>query len=101
MLLGGVYTASAQYYTWGADAPYMKWHKVKGKQDKIDVIFPDTAASLGYRMMHYAQQTQGSIEFGFRHGPMKILLSSTPRISALTDWLCGCQSVSRYSRRRP
>ena len=68
----GAYTASAQYYSWGADAPYMKWHRVKTKGDKVEVIFPDTSASLGYRMMHYVQQTQGSIDFGFRHGPMKI-----------------------------
>ena len=71
-LLGTAYTASAQYYTWGADAPYMHWHKSKDKAAKLDVIFPDTAAALGYRMMYYAKATQPSIGFGFRHGPMKI-----------------------------
>ena len=70
--LACVWSASAQYYSWGADAPYMKWHKVKGKADKIDVIYPDTAASLGFRTMHYALQAQSSIGFGFRHGPMRI-----------------------------
>ena len=64
------YSASAQYYSWGADPAYMRWHKLKG--EKIDVIYPDTARTLGYKMMHYAQAVQPTIGFGFRHGPMKI-----------------------------
>ena len=70
MALVGAYTASAQYYSWGADPTYMRWNKLKG--DKIDVIYPDTARTLGYKMMYYAQAVQPSIGFGFRHGPMKI-----------------------------
>ena len=68
--LVAAHTASAQYYSWGADPTYMQWRKLKG--DKIDVIYPDTARNLGYKMMHYAQAVQPSIDFGFRHGPMKI-----------------------------
>ena len=64
------YSASAQYYSWGADPTYMQWYRLKG--DKIDVIYPDTARTLGYKMMYYAQAVQPSIGFGFRHGPMKI-----------------------------
>ena len=63
-------TVSAQYYSWGADPTYMQWRKLKG--DKIDVIYPDTARTLGYKMMFYARAAQTSIDFGFRHGPMKI-----------------------------
>ena len=37
----GAHTASAQYYSWGADPTYMQWQILKG--DKIDVIYPDTA----------------------------------------------------------
>ncbi|MBR2326925.1 MAG: hypothetical protein IKA49_06190 [Alistipes sp.] len=66
----GVYSASAQYYSWGADPTYMRWNKLKG--EKIDVIYPDTARTIGYKMMHYARAVQPSIGFGFRHGPMKI-----------------------------
>ena len=68
--LFGAYSASAQYYSWGADPTYMHWRKLKG--DKIDVIYPDTARTLGYKMMYYARAVQPSINFGFRHGPMKI-----------------------------
>ena len=66
----GAYSASAQYYSWGADPTYMHWRKLKG--DKIDVIYPDTARTLGYKMMYYARAVQPNIDFGFRHGPMKI-----------------------------
>ena len=68
--LFGAYSASAQYYSWGADPAYMRWRKLKG--DKIDVIYPDTARELGYKMMYYARAVQPTIDFGFRHGPMKI-----------------------------
>ena len=66
----GAYSASAQYYSWGADPTYMRWRKLKG--DKIDVIYPDTARTQGYKMMYYARAVQPTIDFGFRHGPMKI-----------------------------
>ncbi|MBQ5691359.1 MAG: hypothetical protein IIV24_07690, partial [Alistipes sp.] len=66
----GASSASAQYYSWGSDSPNMKWHKLKG--EKIDVIYPDTGRSLGYKMMYYARAVQPTIDFGFRHGPMKI-----------------------------
>ncbi len=66
----GVASASAQYYSWGADPTYMRWRKLKG--DKIDVIYPDTARNLGYKMMYYARAVQPSIDFGYRHGPMTI-----------------------------
>ena len=66
----GAYSASAQYYSWGADPTYMHWRKLKG--NKIDVIYPDTARELGYKMMYYAQAAQPTIDFGYRHGPMNI-----------------------------
>ena len=68
--LVATYSASAQYYSWGADPTYMHWYRLKG--DKIDVIYPDTARTLGYKMMYYAQAVKPSIGFGFRHGAMKI-----------------------------
>ena len=66
----GVYSASAQYYSWGADPAYMHWRELKG--DKIDVIYPDTARTQGYKMMHYARAVQPHIDFGFKYGAMKI-----------------------------
>ena len=68
--LVATYTASAQYYSWGADPTYMQWRKLKG--EKIDVIYPDTARTLGYKMMYYARAVQPYIDFGFKYGAMKI-----------------------------
>ena len=68
--LVATHSVSAQYYSWGADPTYMRWYKLKG--EKIDVIYPDSARELGYKMMHYTKAVQPYIGFGFRHGPMKI-----------------------------
>ena len=69
-LLACAHESSAQYYSWGADPTYMRWNKLKG--DKVDVIYPDTARTIGYKMMYYTQAIKPSVGFGFRHGPMKI-----------------------------
>ena len=68
--LVAAHSASAQYYSWGADPAYMRWYKLKG--DKIDVIYPDTARTLGYKMCYYSHSIKPYIGFGYRHGPMKI-----------------------------
>ena len=43
-------TASAQYYSWGADPESMRWQHIK--DDKIAVIYPDTAKRLGQKLSH-------------------------------------------------
>ena len=81
-------TASAQYYSWGADPQSMSWRKIKS--DKISVIYPDTAANVGYRMMHYVKAVQPYIDFGFRHGAMDIPFIIHPenmRSNGLVMWL--------------
>ena len=100
----GAYSASAQYYSWGADPTYMHWRKLKG--DKIDVIYPDTARTLGYKRMYYARAVQPDIDFGFRHGPMKIPFVIHPEnfsSNGLVMWLpkrveiLSSPAVSGYS----
>ncbi len=81
-------SASAQYYSWGADPTNMSWRRIK--DDKISVIYPDTAASEGYRMMHYVKAVQPSIDFGFRHGAMDIPFIIHPenlRSNGMVMWL--------------
>ena len=63
-------SASAQYYSWGADPSSMRWNRIRG--EKIQVIFPDTARTNAYRLMHYIEAVQPTIGEGFRHGPMDI-----------------------------
>ena len=48
----------------------MHWKQIKG--DNIAVIYPDTANVLGHKLFHYVKAVQPSIDFGFRHGAMKI-----------------------------
>ncbi|MBQ3247255.1 MAG: hypothetical protein IJB08_04360, partial [Alistipes sp.] len=61
--------ASAQYYTWGADAP-MRWQQMKGC--RVSVIAPDTAQQVAARTLHYIHAVQPSIAEGFRYEPLKI-----------------------------
>lgn len=63
-------TASAQYYTWGADPENLSWRSIKS--DKISIIYPTASENLGYKMMHYVKAVQPTIDFGFRYGPMDI-----------------------------
>ena len=65
-----VSTASAQYYSWGADPESMRWRHIK--DNKIQVIYPDTARVLGEKLFHYVKAVQPEIGFGFRHKEMKI-----------------------------
>lgn len=68
-VIGGVQRASAQYYTWGSDAP-MKWSKIRTPDVKM--IYPDTASELGRRTLFYIRSVQPSIAYGFSKGPMRI-----------------------------
>ena len=81
-------TVSAQYYSWGADPESMHWKRIKG--DKISVIYPDTAATLGHQLMHYVKAVQPYIDFGFRHGAMNIPFVVHPenaRSNGMVMWL--------------
>lgn len=64
-----VHRASAQYYTWGSDAP-MKWSRIRTPDVKM--IYPDTAADLARRTLFYIRSVQPSISYGFQRGPMRI-----------------------------
>ena len=97
-------TASAQYYSWGADPENLSWSRIKG--EKASVIYPDNATSLGYRMMHYVNAVQPSIDFGFRYGAMDIPFVIHPenfRSNGLVMWLpkrveiLSSPSINSYS----
>lgn len=65
----GVHEASAQYYTWGSDAP-MKWQTIRTPD--VRMIYPDTVSALARRTLHYIRTVQPDISFGFSRGPMRI-----------------------------
>lgn len=68
-LLCGLRRASAQYYTWGSDAP-MKWSTIRTPD--VRMIFPDTVDAVARRTLFYIRTVQPVIAEGFTHGPMRI-----------------------------
>ncbi len=69
LVVGATEPLSAQYYSWGADAP-MRWQQRAGEQ--VKVIVPDTAAQIGARTLHYIHAVQPYIGEGFTYGPLRI-----------------------------
>lgn len=61
--------ASAQYYSWGSDAP-MRWQRYEG--DSVSLIAPDTATPIAVRTLHYIRAVQPFIQEGFRYGPLDL-----------------------------
>lgn len=53
---------SAQYYSWGADAP-MKWSRIEG--DRVQVVYPDTTSALAHRVLCYINAVQPDIAYGW------------------------------------
>lgn len=69
LLLGAQQTATAQYYSWGSDAP-MKWSTIATPD--IRMIFPDSAERAARRSLFYAGRIRDDIGYGFARGPMRI-----------------------------
>ncbi len=63
------HAASAQYYTWGSDAP-MKWSTIRTPD--VRMIYPDTVAAVAQRTLFYIRTVQPDIGHGFTKGPMRI-----------------------------
>ncbi len=80
--------ASAQYYSWGSDPASLRWRAIR-TQD-VRIIYPDTAALLARRTLHYIEAVRPTIGFGFRHGPMHIPFVMHPEnfeSNGLVMWL--------------
>ncbi|MFR9603095.1 MAG: hypothetical protein SNG02_04400 [Rikenellaceae bacterium] len=60
---------SAQYYSWGSDAP-MKWSKIEG--ERVQVIYPDTTSTLAHHVLHYINSVQGDIAYGYDKPPLDL-----------------------------
>lgn len=88
LTLLGAGRASAQYYTWGSDAPGMKWQTLKN--DDLRIIYPDTATSYAARTLYTVEQIKPYISHGFRQGPMRIPFVMHPEnfeSNGLVMWL--------------
>ncbi len=79
---------TAQYYTWGADSPELKWHQIKGEGVKI--IYPDTATTFAWRTLQCIEAVRPYIGYGFRYPAMKIPFVMHPenlQSNGLVMWL--------------
>lgn len=80
-LLAGVlffaHTARAQYYSWGADGPGMKWNAIR--TDGASLIYPDTLSAVAVRTLFYIRHIEPDISHGFRHGPLRLPFVMHPR----------------------
>lgn len=80
--------AQAQYYSWGPDAASLRWRTIRTPD--VQVIFPDTAASVARRTLRFIEAARPSIGYGFRRGPLKIPFVMHPenfRSNGLVMWL--------------
>ncbi len=68
-LLFAALRVSAQYYTWGADAP-MKWSEIRTPE--VRVIYPDTARRIAEQTFFYLRHLHRQIGYGFSYGPMQV-----------------------------
>ena len=81
--------ASAQYYSWGADAPSFRWKSIGG--DSYRVIYPDTLGHVAHRAAYYISAVQPSISYGFRFGAIPdmpfVIHPENFESNGLTMWL--------------
>ncbi len=67
ILSWGVLTASAQYYSWGADHSKHKWSQLESSIDGggFDVIYSDSCDAIARRVLFYLDNLEGSLGEGF------------------------------------
>ncbi len=69
-LLGITATASAQYYSWGADRASLRWSRVEG--DRVSVIYPDSVDHTARRIMHYLDAVSDTEAEGFKYPALEL-----------------------------
>ena len=60
----------AQYYSWGSDAPSLKWNHI-GTPD-IRMVYPDTVSGVARQMLYYLETVRPDVNYGFREAPMRV-----------------------------
>ena len=63
-------TASAQYYSWGADPARFKWMKASG--DSSTVIYPMQASQIGLSTFYLTNKVKPFISYGFKLPPLDL-----------------------------
>ena len=63
-------TASAQFYSWGADPASLHWNRLKS--DVADVIYSDSSEMTARRALFYAEKIHPYIGYGYTYPAMKM-----------------------------
>ena len=81
--------ASAQYYSWGADAPSFRWRSLGG--NSFRVIYPDTLGHVARQSAYYISAVQPDISHGFRFGAIPdmpfVMHPENFQSNGLTMWM--------------
>ena len=78
----------AQYYSWGADDVKLQWSEIK--QDSVSVVYPDSTDMLARRVLHYINNVQGDIAYGYNYPPVDLPFVIHPQnfnSNALVMWM--------------
>ena len=63
-------SASAQFYSWGADPASLKWRKIRS--EAANIIYPDSVEGTARRTLFYIETVRPDIGYGYRHSAMNI-----------------------------
>ena len=92
LLLAAIFAclpASAQYYSWGADAPSFRWKNIDASSYRV--IYPDTLEHVAMRAARYIGSVQPYISHGFRYGALPrmpfVVHPENFRSNGLTMWM--------------
>ncbi|MFI3327550.1 MAG: hypothetical protein SNH79_02460 [Rikenellaceae bacterium] len=77
ILLFSTDSANAQYYSWGSDAPELKWRSIKTPEFRI--IYPDTVDGVARRTLHFLNEIKDDIGVGYTYDtPLKMPIVMHP-----------------------
>ena len=63
-------SASAQFYSWGADPASLRWNRLKS--DVADVIYADSSEMTARHALFYAEKLYPYIGYGYTHSVLKM-----------------------------
>ncbi len=81
-------SASAQFYSWGADPASLKWRKIRS--EAANIIYPDSVEGTARRTLFYIETVRPDIGYGYRHSAMNIPFILHPenfRSNGMVMWL--------------
>ena len=81
-------SASAQFYSWGADPASLRWRKMR--TEAANIIYPDSVEGTARRTLFYIETVRPYIGYGYRFSAMNIPFILHPenfRSNGMVMWL--------------